>query len=361
MRSYRLAVKMLAFGLLCQCGAVGGTPTARGQAMIAWDDATSQSYADGWQAGDDGGFGFEPWEFSHFFQAEFSAYDESQFIATNAHVDIPAAGPAFGLTNANRPFWGYTAWTTRPLSSPLLSGQTFSIDVDNPLLVPLAEFDYPGIFIQMRDDENREMLTLLAESGYNDDGWTLFDAGAGGRLLGLSTAETADGGMHLELQIVSPGMFELIATPLAGGNEVVLSGGFKHPDSRVHSVSIVMYSNGSAADGSREFYFNHLQVTGPLPGDANLDGVVDGIDFNRWNAHRGKLNATWADGDFNDDQRVDGLDFVIWNEHRFQSVGEAAVLPEPTSPVAWWLMAAAATLRHRRRSGRGNRELHAAQ
>jgi hypothetical protein len=56
-----------------------------------------------------------------------------------------------------------------------------------------------------------------------------------------------------------------------------------------------------------------------LPGDATLDGVVDGLDFIVWSDHKFTVNAAWCNGDFNADGLVDGLDFTIWNQHKFTS------------------------------------------
>ena len=56
-----------------------------------------------------------------------------------------------------------------------------------------------------------------------------------------------------------------------------------------------------------------------LHGDANLDGVVDGIDFLAWNEHRFTADSYWSHGDFNVDGVVDGPDFVVWNANKFQS------------------------------------------
>ncbi len=69
-----------------------------------------------------------------------------------------------------------------------------------------------------------------------------------------------------------------------------------------------------------------------LPGDANLDSYVDGLDFIIWNAHKFTSTAAWCSGDFNADGFVDGLDFIIWNAHKFTSA-DAGVrsVPEPGS------------------------------
>ncbi|MEM8681220.1 MAG: PQQ-dependent sugar dehydrogenase, partial [Planctomycetota bacterium] len=56
-----------------------------------------------------------------------------------------------------------------------------------------------------------------------------------------------------------------------------------------------------------------------LPGDANLDGVVDGQDFVIWNNNKFSNTAAWCAGDFNADGLVDGRDFIVWNGSKFQS------------------------------------------
>ncbi len=66
-------------------------------------------------------------------------------------------------------------------------------------------------------------------------------------------------------------------------------------------------------------------ILGTLPGDANLDGVVDGSDFNRWNDHKFQDCSTgWSAGDFNGDTTTDASDFNMWLANRFQPVAAAA-------------------------------------
>ena len=64
-----------------------------------------------------------------------------------------------------------------------------------------------------------------------------------------------------------------------------------------------------------------------LPGDANLDGFVDGADFLIWNAHKFQSTARWGEGDFNADGTTDGLDFLIWNASKFASAGRHLLPP----------------------------------
>jgi autotransporter-associated beta strand protein len=71
-----------------------------------------------------------------------------------------------------------------------------------------------------------------------------------------------------------------------------------------------------------------------LPGDGNLDGVVDGSDFNLWNGNKFTSVAAWCSGDFNADGQVDGSDFSIWNSQKFTSSDRSAAVPEPA--LAFW-------------------------
>lgn len=56
-----------------------------------------------------------------------------------------------------------------------------------------------------------------------------------------------------------------------------------------------------------------------LAGDANLDGFVDGTDFNRWNRQKFTFTPAWCSGDFNADGAIDAQDFNIWNMNKFMS------------------------------------------
>ncbi|MEM7312043.1 MAG: cytochrome c peroxidase [Planctomycetota bacterium] len=72
------------------------------------------------------------------------------------------------------------------------------------------------------------------------------------------------------------------------------------------------------ANGLREAY---------LLGDANLDGLVDVSDFNRWNLGKFTTSTDWDTGDFNGDGLVDVSDFNIWNLKKFTAATDA--VPEP--------------------------------
>ena len=244
--------------------------------LIAADNASAEAYVDGWQAGDNGGFGFEPWEFHHFFDAEFSPYSDATFVAENAFVDIPTNGPAFGHTTGNRASWGYTSWSLRPFSSPLEVGQTFSIDLDNPVLAPLSKNDPAGVFIRLRDTDNEPQMTLLAQSDLNNANWTLFDTSQKGFDTNLSSNTTASGGFNFRLTMLEHGAYDLTLTPLGGGPPAVFRREFPNPEHPIGDVAVVIYDNGSSADGSKEFYANNLGITDASTSEFIWDGSGDG-------------------------------------------------------------------------------------
>jgi hypothetical protein len=64
-------------------------------------------------------------------------------------------------------------------------------------------------------------------------------------------------------------------------------------------------------------------------GDATLDGVVDGHDFQQWNRNVFSLLPSWCGGDFTADGAIDGQDFSVWNESRSGMARNTSSVPEP--------------------------------
>ncbi len=76
------------------------------------------------------------------------------------------------------------------------------------------------------------------------------------------------------------------------------------------------------------------------PGDANLDGVVDGSDFGLWNAHKFTASDSFCLGDFNTDGVIDGSDFGLWNANKFTSSdgNRGSLVPEPNMAIGLGLI-----------------------
>ncbi|MCA9265010.1 MAG: hypothetical protein KDA60_14220 [Planctomycetales bacterium] len=86
-----------------------------------------------------------------------------------------------------------------------------------------------------------------------------------------------------------------------------------------------------------------------LLADANLDGTVDGLDFNIWNRNKGLPLGGPYHGDFNGDHQVDTADLMLWTNARFTSLGATAadVVPEPGCGLILGLGALIASCRRR--------------
>lgn len=74
-----------------------------------------------------------------------------------------------------------------------------------------------------------------------------------------------------------------------------------------------------------------------LPGDANGDGTVDGLDYLVWAENYGDSPVddppgSPANGDLNDDGVVDGLDYLVWAGN-FGATSSGLSVPEPSLSV----------------------------
>jgi hypothetical protein len=107
-----------------------------------------------------------------------------------------------------------------------------------------------------------------------------------------------------------------------------------------------MYDNGSNVTVGYTYY-----------GDANVDGIVNALDFNAVASHFGALSGKlWYEGDFNYDGRVNSLDFnaVAINFNQVLAAAPAAsalgvLVPEPAVFGLMGLIALAWPRRCRRR------------
>jgi hypothetical protein len=176
----------------------------------------------------------------------------------------------------------------------------------------------------------RDLNTLLDASGI---GWSLREAFAinnAGQIVGLGRNPAGQDRGFL-LTPVPPGDFNadglfncadvdsLVGVIAAGTNDpgFDLTG-----DSYVDTNDLTQWlvNAGSVNLPSGSAY---------LPGDANLNGDVDGSDFGIWNSNKFTSIAAWCSGDFTANGIVDGFDFGIWNTHKFTSSATTSVVPEP--------------------------------
>jgi hypothetical protein len=268
----RVATAALAVGVVC----------AGGVAQAAQDTAADAAYAaeagGAWKGAnptleenppgtDNGGTGFGIWDFSGgFHDSGLSPYGRINHFIDG--VDFAASpfnnlgAPAWGLTNANQAFFGFTARALRPLASPLAVGQTISIDIDTPSLFDGlgGPSDAPGVIINLLNSAKAVKVGALASPGFNNNEWGLYDATGGNPSIdtNIAFADTDDGSSY---------SFTLTS---ADAGTLVLDGqsfnitNLKEDGTDIAYIDLVMYSNGSAASGEREFFFNNLPEPGTL-------------------------------------------------------------------------------------------------
>jgi len=78
--------------------------------------------------------------------------------------------------------------------------------------------------------------------------------------------------------------------------------------------------------------FDASYRTALLPGDANLDGIVDQADYTRWYNGYGS-NGGWSNGDFNGDGLVDQADYTLWYNN-YGATGAAAPAEQTSSDAS---------------------------
>ncbi|MEZ6069728.1 MAG: trypsin-like serine protease [Pirellulales bacterium] len=90
----------------------------------------------------------------------------------------------------------------------------------------------------------------------------------------------------------------------------LLDGEWDNPTSLADASSSTFPSGNGAQGGNFIFKFR------VLPGDANQDSVVNGLDYIVWAQHSDTVGgAQFTDADFNGDGNVNGLDYIEWATH----------------------------------------------
>jgi hypothetical protein len=95
--------------------------------IVATDDASQAAYNDGWQVGDNGGSGYQPW--STITRENGAGFGGGFLSTSNGNVNISSGGnnAAFGVFGNS----GGVGVAVRPFSTPLQIGWTLSLDMDN--------------------------------------------------------------------------------------------------------------------------------------------------------------------------------------------------------------------------------------
>jgi hypothetical protein len=329
------------------------------------DDPVYDSMHDGWQAGDNGGTGFTPWNFDagYFFNGTLYSYAHPGFheIDDGAKVSNPfndigrawAVGSPADSDGAPRYGRGFPA---------LQVGQTFSVIVDNPTK---RQF-FKGYFVQLNGGTggvngnicNQDHSCSLGGTGvgklnlwrfeyFNYGAWQIADSG--NTVLSLTDTDTAATGMRLDVTLTGADTYDLaIYTNPLSANPVLAysqSGALDHPGAPVDWFSITFFNpttdTATPPTMATDLYIRSMEITGPappgVPGDYNKDGTVNAADYVVWREHLGQT--------FQLDNEVSGVtpgsvtpdDYTAWRARFGNTSGSGtgntvaiAAVPEPS-------------------------------
>jgi len=159
--------------------------------------------------------------------------------------------------------------------------------------------------------------------------------------------------LHVAGDVTLGGTLSLAWLPVAGDPNARLGGAYDvvvYDGGRTGRFDAVQcgfspYLLGVEYDAARPDGLAAVRVTlaDPIPGDADLDGDVDGDDLRVLEGGLGAEQATWLDGDLNFDAAVDHVDYLLWKS----AAAADANVPEPAPLVLLTLGAVACAARRK--------------
>jgi hypothetical protein len=319
-------------------------------AQLAYDDATDPVYADGWTAGDNGGFGFTPWNFDN----DPGAVGTTTIDSTSPFNDLGAAWRLAtdpDITRAGRGF------------APLQTGQTLRMVVDNPT----DQAFFKGYIIRLNTGGGnicyggspctpgttpKERLGVYVFEYFTYGNWLVSDLADDNRHSTLFDTDTAAGGVQIDVKITGPESYELTMDPRGAAATYTQSGSLGNTGTgAVNWIEFLFFNTPPDPNFATDFYIKSLEILGSAPpgvaGDYNNNNKVDAADYTVWRDH---LNQT-----FQLQHEVSGVtpgmvtveDYNEWANRFGQMAGSGAAavagaVPEPNSLV--YVVAACAGL-----------------
>jgi hypothetical protein len=145
---------------------------------------------------------------------------------------------------------------------------------------------------------------------------------------------------------LDPGTYKIGVPLIAIGNPITFDPNVpftsifgSDPNTQLTPVSWEFYINKST-DAALTVYIDNIRMFQLMPGDANVDGKVDTLDFNALAGNFGGTGKVWRNADFNNDGTVDTLDFNSLAANFGKSAnpppgdgggGAGALVPEPST------------------------------
>jgi hypothetical protein len=267
-------------GLAMACAATGAAavPQTRTFAQIAADNASNPAYSDGWQVGDNGGFGFGPWDMVG---TENTSVQHS-LDSTSPHNQL---GLAWTLFNADAPPGPGTGTDVsqagRSIVGGLQPGQRLSVLVDNPTE---RQF-FRGYTVRLNTGGGntvyagtpRSRLAIGVFDYFSNGAW--FATGTGGNPTLFDT--DTDQGLQIDVTLTSVDTFNLVMTPLDNPGLAYSKSGTLEASGPIDWIEFELFNTDSdffptpsdPPQAATDFYIRSIEI---VPEPSAMLGVLIG-------------------------------------------------------------------------------------
>jgi hypothetical protein len=251
-------------------GLCGNTPSAWA-VVTAADDASNSPYNDGWQVGDNGGFGFGAW--STINNLSSSGFGGG-FIATNdsnVQIGTGASAAAFGVFGNQ----GGVGQAIRPLTQALSVGDTFSIKMDNGFIDSGGTV---GFGLQNASGQN---LIEFYYIGNNPNGDMYVVNSSTANLTSGNPIPFTNQGLSLDIHLTSSNTVDVMIDQLSNGAGVdaTYSATLFNPSGGQAISQLRLFDANSGNGGDHNAYFNSITVVPEVAAKwfAGLAAIVIGL------------------------------------------------------------------------------------
>jgi hypothetical protein len=284
---------MLNRGAAVACAVTGATTLVTGIAsaqFTALDTPSDAAYSDGWQMGDNGGFGFGPWGNNGTYN---SAIQHNMSSSTHNNLGTPVwtlfnpVAPDIGNNNPpNVPSGGDISRAGRGILGGLQVSQTISTIIDNPT----ERRFFRGYTIRLVSGGQNTTyggpaVSRLAVGTFEYFTYGRWYAGLGGTTL-FDTDTQA--GMQIDVTLTGANSYYLKMTPLANPSNFYSEFGTLAGSGTIDWIQFELYntdsdhnpSPGSGTLAGTDFYVGSMSVV-PEPSSLALLGLGSGLLFMR--------------------------------------------------------------------------------
>lgn len=260
--------------MACALSAATAMMTGVCSGQIAADFATDPTYAGGWSAGQNGGFGFGAWSFNGTVAPSTGTPDPGAQQTMSSSSPVGRAWTLFNLGSAPSSSGLSDSGRAITEAGGLQPGQTFETVIDNPTAYHFfGGFDI--LFNNGTDNNGAGVNTAairVSVFNYGGNNWNLDDTGS--TSTPLSSTTTGVAGMKLDLTLTSATTYSVTLTPLNGATAYTHAGtlGTSVP---INYVNFRLYdgASGGPNDTANNFEISSMTISVPEPSSMALIGL----------------------------------------------------------------------------------------